>query len=119
MIVTCYGYSSYTPFDVQNWFIYYAMLVLGKSLQSTIEFSLVAKLLMLHPAPINFVAWKVLKRTKFVKPLEADLIWERPTLDAYEATFFDPPTSFWREMIQLVGIGRKKGLDRRMSEVEI
>ncbi|KAM0721300.1 hypothetical protein Q7P37_003588 [Cladosporium fusiforme] len=98
LIVCCYGYSSYAPFSVENWFIYYAMLVL---------------------APINFVAWKLLKRTKFVKPLEADLVWERPTLDAYEATFFDPPTGFWREMIQLVGFGRKKGQDRRMSEVDI
>lgn len=32
MIVCCYGYSSYAPFSVENWFIYYAMLVLGKSL---------------------------------------------------------------------------------------
>lgn len=31
MIVTCYGYSSLNPFDVENFFIYYAMLILGKS----------------------------------------------------------------------------------------
>lgn len=37
LIVTCYGYSSYAPFSVENWFIYYAMLILGKS---TIRFPL-------------------------------------------------------------------------------
>lgn len=30
MIVTCYGYSSLNPFDVESFFIYYAMLILGK-----------------------------------------------------------------------------------------
>lgn len=30
MIVTCYGYSSYAPWSTQNWFIYYAMLILGE-----------------------------------------------------------------------------------------
>ena len=30
MIVTCYGYSSYAPWNTQSWFIYYAMLVLGE-----------------------------------------------------------------------------------------
>lgn len=29
MIVFCYGYSSYAPWDVQSFFIYYAMLILG------------------------------------------------------------------------------------------
>ena len=24
-----------------------------------------------------------------MKPLEADLVWERPTIDAYESTFYD------------------------------
>lgn len=32
MIVTCYGYSSYKPWSVENWFIYYAMLILGEFL---------------------------------------------------------------------------------------
>ena len=34
VIVCTYGYSSYQPFDVQNWFIYYAMLVLCQCLTS-------------------------------------------------------------------------------------
>lgn len=30
MVVCCYGYTSYAPWSVQNFFIYYAMLILGK-----------------------------------------------------------------------------------------
>lgn len=30
MIVTCYGYSSYAPWSTENWFIYYAMVIVGK-----------------------------------------------------------------------------------------
>jgi yeast amino acid transporter len=40
---------------------------------------------MVFVCPILYVAWKVVKRTKFVKPEEADLAWERPIIDAYEA----------------------------------
>ena len=62
--------------------------------------------------------WKLIHRTKFVKASEADLVWERPTLDAYEASFVDPPLGFWREMIQLIGLNRKKGgNDRRRTSV--
>ncbi|CAK1364004.1 General amino acid permease AGP2 [Cercospora beticola] len=99
MVVCCYGYSAYAPWNVESFFIYYAMLIL---------------------APILFIGWKVIKRTKFIGSHEADLIWERPTIDAYEATFIDPPNGFWREMLQMVGIGRKKfGQDRRRSSVVV
>ncbi|CAK4031872.1 amino acid permease [Lecanosticta acicola] len=97
MIVTCYGYSSYAPWSTENWFIYYAMVIVAFA---------------------TFTFWKLIKRTKFVKPAEADLVWERPTIDAYEATFIDPPIGFWRELLQLVGIGRSlKKTDRRRSSV--
>lgn len=58
---------------------------------------------------VTFTGWKLVKRTKFVKPHEADLVWERPSIDAYEETFYGPPVSFWREMGQVIGIGRIKG----------
>lgn len=45
---------------------------------------------------IIFVIWKIWHRTKFIKPNDVDLVWERPTIDAYEATFIDPPVGFWR-----------------------
>lgn len=96
MIVFCYGYSSFTPFSVDNFFIYYTLLLV---------------------APITFFGWKLVKRTKLLKPLEVDLVWERPTIDNYEATFIDPPRSFWSEMLgPLAFWGKaKKGSDRQMS----
>lgn len=64
-------------------------------------------------APVTFFSWKLIKRTRLVRPLEADLVWERPTIDAYEQTFIDPPNSFWNEM--LGPLRRNKGSDRRAS----
>ncbi|KAF2173234.1 hypothetical protein M409DRAFT_62803 [Zasmidium cellare ATCC 36951] len=97
IMVFCYGYSSFKPWSVDSFFTFYTMLIL---------------------APVLFVGWKLIKRTKFVKASEADLVWERPLVDAYEETFIDPPVGFWKEMIQVVGIGRKKGgNDRRRSSV--
>lgn len=85
LVVLFYGYSSFTPWSVANFFTYYTMVIV---------------------APILFVAWKLIKRTSFVKPHEADLIWERPVVEAYEASFVNPPVSFWTEMAQLVGFKR-------------
>lgn len=85
LVLIFYGYSSFTPWNVSNFFIYYAMAIL---------------------APIFFFGWKVLKRTKVVKPHEADLVWERPVVEAYEATFVNEPVGFWTEMVQLVGFKR-------------
>ncbi|KAI4717880.1 putative amino acid permease [Aureobasidium sp. EXF-10727] len=65
-------------------------------------------------APVLFTFWKVLKRTKLQKPLTTDLVWERPAIDAYEATFLDPPNSFWNEM--LGPLRRNKGSDRQYSD---
>ncbi|KPI34756.1 General amino acid permease AGP2 [Cyphellophora attinorum] len=93
IIVFTYGYSSLSPFDVGSFFSYYTMLIL---------------------APITFTGWKLIKRTKIVKSTEADLTWEAPIVDAYEDSFLTPPMGFWREMLQLVGIGLKKK-DRRSS----
>lgn len=70
---------------------------------------------MVIVAPILYVGWKLLKRTKFVKPLECDLVWERPIVDAYEASFISPPVGFWTEMGQIIGIKRKAKRDDRRS----
>lgn len=79
-ILLTYGYTSYKPFNVQNWFIYYAMSILGA---------------------ITFCGFKLVRKTKFVTPMTADLVWERPTIDAYEAALIDPPSTFWREMVDM------------------
>lgn len=93
LVVFFYGYSSFTPWSVETFFSYYTMLIV---------------------APILFVGWKFLKGTKIVRPHEADLVWERHIVDAYEESFFSPPVGFWTEMIQLVGFKRNQQ-DRRTS----
>ncbi|KAF2771865.1 AAT family amino acid transporter [Teratosphaeria nubilosa] len=100
LVVFCYGYSSFKPWSVKNFFIYYTMLIL---------------------APILFIGWKFIKRTKLVAPAEADLVWECPLIDAYEATFVTPPLGFWQEMLQLVSFNRlgkvKGGNDQRVASI--
>merc|ERR1711939_767349 len=93
-VVTCmYGYTCYLPWSVSSFFSQYSMQLF---------------------IPPLFVIWKILKRTKMVKAHEADLVWQRPIIDAYEATSIDPPSGFWKEMVQLVGFKRTKGgQDRR------
>lgn len=73
---------------------------------------------MLILAPILYLSWKLIKRTSLIKASEADLVWERPTIDAYEATFIDAPVGFWREMLQLFGLGKKSGgNDQRVASI--
>jgi hypothetical protein len=60
---------------------------------------------------LNF--WKIFKWTKVVPAKEADLVWERPDIDAYELTLEDEPaTGFWRDILKMVGwhrvFGKKK-----------
>jgi len=49
---------------------------------------------------------------------EIDLTWERPIIDAYEASFTAPPVGFWTELLQMVGIKRKKHDDVRRWSVD-
>lgn len=91
-IVTCYGYSSFIPWNTTSFFSYYTMVLV---------------------APILYFGWKLIKRTKVVKPEDADLVWEAPIIDAYEASFISQPVGFWTEMLQLVGVSRAKGGDKR------
>lgn len=71
---------------------------------------------MLMLAPVLYLGWKVIKRTKIVKPLEADLVWERPIIDAYEAADLSPVVGFWTEVLQMVGLkGGVKGMRASIS----
>ncbi|KAL6699032.1 amino acid transporter [Trichoderma pleuroticola] len=90
LVVGGYGYEAFMPWDVSAFFRNYTMQLL---------------------APILFIFWKVVKRTRVVRPSELDLVWQRPTIDAYESHFVEPPTGFWTEMLQLVGIKRNKNAD--------
>ncbi|KAE8368989.1 amino acid permease/ SLC12A domain-containing protein [Aspergillus caelatus] len=87
LVIIFYGYSSFTPWSVSNFFSNYTMQLV---------------------APCLFIFWKVVKKTRYVRPHEVDLVWERPEIDAYENSITTPPVGFWSEMIGLVGIGRKK-----------
>lgn len=87
LVVGGYGYEAFMPWDVSAFFRNYTMQLL---------------------APILFIFWKVVKRTRVVRPSELDLVWQKPTIDAYESHFVEPPTGFWTEMLQLVGIKRNK-----------
>ncbi|KNG87602.1 hypothetical protein ANOM_005437 [Aspergillus nomiae NRRL 13137] len=82
LIVIFYGYSSFIPWDVSNFFTHYTMLIL---------------------APVLYFSWKIFWRTRVVRPEEADLIWERPMIDAYEAGLTSPPKGFWAEILETVG----------------
>ncbi|KAE8153647.1 amino acid permease/ SLC12A domain-containing protein [Aspergillus avenaceus] len=101
VIHTCvlifYGYSSFTPWSVANFFSNYTMQLV---------------------APCLFIFWKVLKRTRYIQPHEVDLVWERPAIDAYENSITTPPTGFWTEMVQLIGFRRKKGDQDASSDLE-
>ncbi|KAL2832657.1 amino acid permease/ SLC12A domain-containing protein [Aspergillus pseudoustus] len=86
-IVLCYGYASFKPWNVAEFFTNYTMVLL---------------------APVTFTFWKVVKRTRFIGPLEADLVWERPIVDSYERSTLSEPRGFWVEFLGWVGVRREK-----------
>ncbi|EAU31786.1 conserved hypothetical protein [Aspergillus terreus NIH2624] len=81
LIVTCYGYESFTPWDVTGFFTHYTMQIFAIFL---------------------FCGWKLLKRTRHVRPHEVDIYWDADKITMYEqaATVTDPPVGFWREIAQ-------------------
>ncbi|KAF4994726.1 hypothetical protein FDECE_13033 [Fusarium decemcellulare] len=88
-IVICLtlGYTSFSPFDVGGFFSSYTMQVV---------------------MPILFISWKLFHKTRVVPAAEMDLVWERSTIDAYEANETEAPIGFWTEMLGLIGIKRKQ-----------
>ncbi|KAK7424162.1 hypothetical protein QQZ08_008768 [Neonectria magnoliae] len=89
VILGCYGYTTFLPgwWDVGAFFSYYTMAFV---------------------AVLTFGFWKIFKRTKMVKPAEADLIWDKPVIDAYEDSFVYPPEGFWNELLQLLRVTKKR-----------
>ncbi|KAF7715230.1 Uncharacterized protein PECH_008723 [Penicillium ucsense] len=97
LVTILYGYPAYKPWNVSTFWSDYTMQIV---------------------IPPLFLIWKLLKKTKWLKPHEVDLVWERPLIDAYEASFLDPPVGFWREFGQLFGFRRVKGgNDQRRASV--
>jgi amino acid transporter len=63
---------------------------------------------MVFVCPVLYVFWKVLKKTQVVKPADVDLVWERPVIDAYEASVAETHLSFWAEVKSMMGWGKKE-----------
>lgn len=91
--VCMYGYTTFLPgwWDVGTFFSYYTMVFV---------------------AFITYFGWKILHRTKLVKASEADLVWDKPIIDAYEEALTEPPMGFVDEVRQMVG------LKKRMARVD-
>ncbi|KAL1863776.1 hypothetical protein Plec18170_000615 [Paecilomyces lecythidis] len=85
IMVFCFGYRSFTPWDTANFFLSYTMLLL---------------------APVTFLGWKFYKKTRWLRPREVDLKWEVDLIVAYEATEKDQPVGFWKDMVRLVNLRR-------------
>lgn len=87
LVAIGYGYSAFTPWSLQGFFANYTMQLL---------------------APILYIFWKVVKRSKLKEGSEVDLVWERPAIDIYEiqAMIDDPPISFWKEIGTITGMNR-------------
>ena len=58
--------------------------------------------------PVLYVGWKMIWKTKIVKQAEADLVWERQTIDAYEANTSEKHRGFWEEVRIMMGFGKKR-----------
>ncbi|KAF7560072.1 hypothetical protein G7046_g4081 [Stylonectria norvegica] len=77
LVVFCYGYSSFKPWDISSFFTNYSMLILS---------------------PLLFMGWKVTHRTKLISPTEVDLVWDAPYITAYEEALNEPPIGFFRDV---------------------
>ncbi|ETN41613.1 uncharacterized protein HMPREF1541_03549 [Cyphellophora europaea CBS 101466] len=84
-VCLCYGYTSFVPWSMQSFFRNYTLQI----------FNIVL-----------FLGWKLAKKTRWQKAKDIDLVWERPVIDAYEASFTDAPNGFWTEVLQLFGMRR-------------
>ncbi|TGO91511.1 hypothetical protein BPOR_0025g00050 [Botrytis porri] len=63
---------------------------------------------MVFVCPVLYGGWKIVKKTKVIKPEDADLVWERPIIDAYEANMAEKHISFWQEVKIMMGFGKKE-----------
>ncbi|KAM5344403.1 hypothetical protein ACJ41O_012940 [Fusarium nematophilum] len=88
-VVCVYGYTVFLPrmWDVGTFFTFYTMVLI---------------------CPMLYFGWKLVKKTKFIKAAEADLVWEKPVIDAYEASYMEEDIGFWREILRMFRFGRKK-----------
>lgn len=88
-VVFTYGYSVFLPgkWAVKTFFTYYMMVLI---------------------CPVFYFGWKLVHKTRAVRPEEADLQWIAPMIDAYEATHDEVNLGFWTEIMQIFGMRKKK-----------
>ena len=98
LIIPCYGYKAFQPWDVSTFFQNYTMQIV---------------------APALFIIWKVVKKTKWIKPSELDLVWEKPIVDEYEDRFVDRPQGLWEELFDFFTFGIFAGSRSAGKEVEV
>lgn len=129
VIVLTYGYSTFLPgeWSFASFFSYYSesLLLLTLSILYRVQLStrvyvnssliFCVRPAMVGVAPILYIFWKIVKRTPIVRSKKADLVWERPVIDAYEATFDSPPAGFWVEVLQLFHLKRGSSDENRMT----
>ncbi|KAE8347523.1 hypothetical protein BDV24DRAFT_146996 [Aspergillus arachidicola] len=87
VVLLFYGYTAFAPWSVEVFFQNYTIQLI---------------------APILYFGWKLAHRTKILKSRDIDLVWDRPIVDSYEATFTSPAPGFWTEMIQMFGFKRQQ-----------
>ncbi|PSK34816.1 hypothetical protein B9Z65_1399 [Elsinoe australis] len=88
LVVLLYRYSSFEPFSVSTFFTYYTMVIVGIRTST---------------------GRRIFKRTKVVPAHEADLVWIRPSVDAYESRFDDDALArFQVEVLQMFGFSTNK-----------
>ncbi|KAI6284415.1 hypothetical protein MCOR27_002770 [Pyricularia oryzae] len=101
LVVTSFGYTTFLPgrWDTLTFFSYYTMIFVGI---------------------LTYTTWKILHKTKIVKPHEADLIWDKPIIDAYEAQFTTEPTRFRDDIRKIFGMlkGNKSTDSERQETAE-
>ncbi|KAI0389191.1 histidine permease [Xylariaceae sp. FL0594] len=94
LIEGIFGYTVFLPgrWDVGDFFAPYTMALV---------------------AIVLYFGWKLVHRTRFISPRDADLVWEKPRIDAYEAALTDPPT---RLRDEIWGLFTWKGKRERERE---
>ena len=80
LMLLCFGYRSFTPLSVQDFFLSYTMAIL---------------------APIFFITWKLYHKTRWIAPNDVDLHWQSDELALYEASEPQQPVKFWREILYM------------------
>ncbi|KAG9852574.1 putative amino acid permease, partial [Aureobasidium melanogenum] len=88
--VIMYGYTTFLPgwWNTGTFFSYYTMIFV---------------------AIVTYSGWKFIKKSKLVKAHEADLVWERPLIDAYEASLVgDLSKGFWDDCAKDLGLRKRR-----------